>query len=132
MYLEDRNIVLLSKTTVYCAHLGIERIALGLLADNPFPDATPEFFAAAARTLSLGLGRTIAIATPLTGWRKDEVIRRGLDLGVPLEATLSCMNPTGEDGHCGACSKCRERRDAYRVAGIPDPTIYAVQWKRSV
>jgi len=43
---------------------------------------------------------------------------------VPLEYSLSCMNP--RDGlHCGLCSKCRERRDAFDEAGVADPTIYA-------
>jgi 7-cyano-7-deazaguanine synthase len=53
------------------------------------------------------------------------VIRKGAALGVPLELTLSCMQP--RDGqHCGRCSKCRERRDAFRDADIPDPTSYRV------
>jgi 7-cyano-7-deazaguanine synthase len=55
---------------------------------------------------------------------KADVIRLGSALGVPLELTLSCMQP--RDGlHCGRCSKCRERRDAFREAGIEDPTAYA-------
>jgi 7-cyano-7-deazaguanine synthase len=54
---------------------------------------------------------------------KPEVVKLGIALGVPLEFTLSCMNPT--DGrHCGQCSKCRERQDAFRQAGVPDPTTY--------
>jgi 7-cyano-7-deazaguanine synthase len=52
------------------------------------------------------------------------VIRRGASLGVPLELTLSCMNPV-EGGHCGMCSKCRERHLAFKAAGIEDPTRYA-------
>ena len=56
---------------------------------------------------------------------KSDVIRLGVELGVPLELTLSCMNPQ-EGRHCGRCSKCRERRDAFIEAGVDDPTIYAV------
>ena len=48
----------------------------------------------------------------------------GAELGVPFELTLSCMNPSGTT-HCGLCSKCRERRDAFHAAGITDPTTYA-------
>ena len=48
-------------------------------------------------------------------------------LGVPLALTLSCMNPQG-DRHCGRCSKCRERRDAFREAGVADPTDYAARF----
>jgi 7-cyano-7-deazaguanine synthase len=125
VYLTGRNVILLSKAAIYCAQHRIGRVALGPLAGNPFPDATPEFFSTMARALSLGLAHEIAIATPLSEMEKDDVIRLGLQLGVPLELTLSCMNPRG-GRHCGQCSKCRERRDAFRHAGVPDPTEYAV------
>jgi 7-cyano-7-deazaguanine synthase len=124
VYLAGRNVILLSKAAIYCARHGIERIAIGPLAGNPFPDATPEFFAAMARALSLGLAHEITIAAPLIGMDKTAVIELGLELGVPLDLTLSCMNP--RDGlHCGQCSKCRERRDAFNQAGMTDPTRYA-------
>jgi 7-cyano-7-deazaguanine synthase len=125
VYLTGRNIILLSKAAIYCAQHGITRIALGPLAGNPFPDATPEFFETMARALSLGLAQTIQIETPFAGKEKAEVIALGVALGVPLELTLSCMNPKG-GLHCGLCSKCRERRDAFNEAGVPDPTRYAV------
>lgn len=125
VYLEGRNIVLIAKAAVLCAARGIDRLALGPLAGNPFPDATPEFFDAMARAMSLGLARPLAIVAPLAHLHKEEVVKRGLELGVPLELTLSCMNPAG-DTHCGRCSKCRERRDAFRLAGVPDRTTYAV------
>jgi 7-cyano-7-deazaguanine synthase len=116
VYLEGRNIVLISKAAILCARLGIERLALGLLANNPFPDATPAFFDSMARAMSLGLGRPFTIAAPLTSMHKPDVIRLGRKLGVPLELTLSCMNPSG-DRPCGRCSKCRERDDAFREVG---------------
>jgi 7-cyano-7-deazaguanine synthase len=123
VYLEGRNLVLSSKAAVLCARLHVERLALGPLAGNPFPDATPEFIAALSRALSLGLGRDLHVVTPLVTMHKEDVIKLGLELGVPLELTLSCMNPVG-DRHCGQCSKCRERHDAFLAAGIEDPTEY--------
>ena len=123
VYLEGRNLVLSSKAAVLCARLHVERLALGPLAGNPFPDATPEFIAALSRALSLGLGRELQVVTPLVTMHKEDVIKLGLELGVPLELTLSCMNPVG-DRHCGQCSKCRERHDAFLAAGVDDPTEY--------
>ena len=124
VYLTGRNIALLSKTAIHCARNGIDRIALGPLAGNPFPDATPEFFAAMTRALSLGLAHDLVIDTPFAARTKSEVIRFGIDLGIPLAATLSCMRPRDRQ-HCGRCSKCRERRDAFQEAGVVDETRYA-------
>jgi len=127
VYLPGRNVVLLTKAGVIAATRHVSRLVLGPLADNPFPDATPEFFQSMSRTLSLGLKHPIAIDTPFAGLHKHEVIRLGHRLGVPLELTLSCMNPV--DGprplHCGLCSKCRERRDAFAAAEVTDITTYA-------
>jgi 7-cyano-7-deazaguanine synthase len=123
VYLEGRNIVLLSKAAVFAAREGITRVALGPLAGNPFPDATNEFFSAMARALSIGLDHPIDVVTPLATLHKGDVIKLGAALGVPLELTMSCMNPQG-DLHCGKCSKCRERHDGFIEAGIEDPTIY--------
>jgi 7-cyano-7-deazaguanine synthase len=123
VYLTGRNVALLSKVGVYCAQHRIGRIAIGPLAGNPFPDATTEFFAAMARALTLGLAHELVIDAPFALMDKHEVIQLGLRLGVPLEMTLSCMNPR-EGLHCGQCSKCRERRDAFRDSGAPDRTAY--------
>ncbi len=133
VYLTGRNLVLLTKAAVVAARSDAHRIALGPLAGNPFPDARPEFFAAMATALSLGLDHRIEIFTPFLDWEKPQVIRRGVELGVPLELTLSCMNlsagAAGASGalpiHCGLCSKCRERRDAFTEAGVVDPSAYA-------
>ena len=128
VYIDGRNVILLSKAAVYMGAAVRPRpsavtLFIGPLAGNPFPDATAEFFAAIARSLSLGVDLPIAVEAPFRRLDKSDVIRRGVELGVALELTLSCMNP--QDGaHCGACSKCRERRDAFRDAGVPDPTLY--------
>lgn len=136
VYLPGRNIILLAKTAVYAAAAGIARIVVGTLAHNPFPDATPEFRDAVARAVSLGLACPIAIAAPYADVEKADVIRRGAAMRARLDLTLSCMNPQGfatavtptraSAVHCGACSKCRERHDAFIAAGVADPTVYAV------
>ena len=84
VYIEGRNIVLLSKAAVLCARRGITRLALGPLAGNPFPDATPAFFDEMSRALSRGLAHRIAIAAPFAAMHKEDVIRLGVRLGVPL------------------------------------------------
>jgi 7-cyano-7-deazaguanine synthase len=100
-----------------------------------------------ARALSLGLAHDIHIDAPFADKEKSDVIKLGVELGVPLELTLSCMNPhlrraasrrdttsqrllggqAPDIEHCGVCSKCRERRDAFNEAGVEDRTRYAVQ-----
>ena len=125
VHLTGRNIVLLSRAAIHCARHHIGRIAIGQLAGNPFSDATPALFAAMAQALSLGLAHAITIDAPFAGMHKEDVNA----LGVPLELTVSCMNPR-EGRHCGRCSKCRERRDAFIAAGIDDPTSYAERPQR--
>src|SRR5215510_9669183 len=127
VYLPGRNIILLAKAGVFCAAAGLDRLVIGTLAHNPFPDATPEFRSAMASSLSLGLAHRLDVGAPYAGLEKTEVIRRGSALGVPFELTMSCMNPVMQGTvvrHCGECSKCRERHDAFLEAGVADPTEY--------
>jgi 7-cyano-7-deazaguanine synthase len=127
VYLPGRNIILLAKAGVYCAAAGINRLVLGTLGHNPFPDATPEFRSTMARALALGLAHGLQVDAPYAEMSKADVIRRGVALGVPFELTLSCMSPVASPGlprHCGTCSKCRERHDAFVEVGAIDPTEY--------
>jgi 7-cyano-7-deazaguanine synthase len=124
VFLEGRNLTLIAKAAVLCAQRDIGRLVLGPLAGNPFPDARPEFFDAMARAATLGLAHPLAIEAPFLTIRKADVLRRGQKLGVPLEATLSCIAPV-DDNHCGRCNKCRERQEAFREARVPDRTEYA-------
>jgi 7-cyano-7-deazaguanine synthase len=123
VYLPGRNVLLLAKTTVWCALHGVRTIALGTLRGNPFADSSPAFFSGFAAVAGLALGHQLEVVTPFAQWSKAEVLERGRDL--PLEHTFSCVAPVG-DRHCQTCNKCGERRKAFAAAGIDDPTAYAI------
>ena len=76
------------------------------------------------RALSLGMDQPIDIIAPFASASKRDVIRLGSRLGVPWELTLSCMSPVAGQ-HCGRCSKCRERLQAFEAEGLSDPAPYA-------
>ena len=121
-YIPGRNLSLLTKAAMFCARNRIGEIALAPLQSNPFPDARPEFFRAFERAVKLGMELPLRVLTPFEGLEKSAVIRKGRAL--PLELTLSCANPRGSL-HCGSCTKCAERVQGFRAAGIADPTRYA-------
>jgi 7-cyano-7-deazaguanine synthase len=121
--IRGRNLILLSKALVLAAIEGWPTIAMGPLAGNPFPDATPEFFAGLAAVASGALAAPLTIVAPYRDLHKADVIRRGRDL--PLHLTMSCAAPTAAGLHCGACNKCRERVEAFAEAAVEDRTVYA-------
>jgi len=122
VYLPGRNLLLVMKAALWCQLHGIRRLALAVLSSNPFPDATPEFFANLQSTLQLGVGEPLEILRPFSGLKKADVIQLGH--AAPLELTFSCIDPV--DGlHCGACNKCAERKGAFAAVGLPDHTRYA-------
>jgi 7-cyano-7-deazaguanine synthase len=122
VYLPGRNLLLLSKTAVFCALNEIPVIALGPLDHNPFPDATPTFFRQFQQAASRALNHRLRVVTPFRRLTKSQVVRRGAYL--PLHLTFSCIAPRGRV-HCGRCNKCAERKRAFRQARIADPTHYA-------
>lgn len=122
VYLPGRNLLLLAKSSVWCALNDFAVIALGTLKGNPFADSGAEFFNGIASVASLALDRPLSILTPFAGSTKDEVLERGRHLA--LELTFSCIDPD-KGMHCGRCNKCAERRRAFAASGLPDRTAYA-------
>ncbi len=105
VYIPGRNLLLLSKASVYCAARGIETIAIGTLSANPFRDATPDFFSTFSRLASKALDRPIRVIAPFRRWTKYRLIRAHAHL--PLDICFSCLHPAG-DKPCGRCNKCEE------------------------
>lgn len=121
VYLPGRNVILLSKASVFAAMNRISSIEIGTLKGNPFSDSSKTFFNKMSEVLSLALGTELAIHAPFQKLKKDEVILMGKRL--PLESTFSCINPKGYD-HCGECNKCTERKKAFFAVGMVDKTKY--------
>jgi 7-cyano-7-deazaguanine synthase len=120
VWLPGRNALLSLKPLLWCQAHGIAELALATLANNPFADATPEFFAQFA---ALVAGESaVRVTLPFSHLHKDDVLQLGRDL--PLSLTFSCLAPD-RGRHCGQCNKCGERRAAFRRTGLPDATLYA-------
>jgi 7-cyano-7-deazaguanine synthase len=123
VYLPGRNLLLLAKTSVWCARQGLSRVVLGTLRGNPFADSSPQFFAGFGALATAALGHDLRVETPFARLTKAEVL--GLGRGLPLEHTFSCIAPV-DARHCGRCNKCAERRKGFADAGLEDRTSYAV------
>jgi 7-cyano-7-deazaguanine synthase len=97
-------------------------LALGTTADNSYSDGSRDYFDKCEGILRLEAGRPVHILTPLIGMTKADVIRSS-DRAT-LDLSFSCVDPQF-DLHCGRCIKCGRRKEAFRQAGVSDPTRYA-------
>jgi 7-cyano-7-deazaguanine synthase len=122
VYLPGRNLLLLSKSSIWCALNGYPTVALGTLKGNPFADSSREFFGDVESLVRTAVNHRLEIATPFSELEKAHVLERGRQL--QLEHTFSCIDPAA-GGHCGQCNKCAERRRAFAAASIDDVTTYA-------
>ena len=131
-YVPARNTIFLSLALAWAEVLGAGAIALGVNAVDysGYPDCRPEYLAAFERLARLATrvgvesGSAPRIVAPLIGLTKADIVRHGVELGVPFELTHSCYDP--EDGAaCGRCDSCRIRRRGFEAAGVPDPIPYA-------
>jgi 7-cyano-7-deazaguanine synthase len=122
VFLPGRNVLLLAKSLLWCHLHGVPALALGSLQTNPFPDATLAFFQGMQDLVNQAMQGQVEVRLPFGGMKKVAVMKLGE--GLPLEHTISCVSPVN-GLHCGRCSKCGERRDAFADARMQDPTRYA-------
>lgn len=87
-----------------------------------YPDCRPGFVDAMGEAMRQGTFNGVQILAPYTLITKDDIARRGAEMGVDYSLTYSCYK--GGERHCGKCGTCMERREAFADAGIDDPTDY--------
>ncbi len=125
-YVPFRNAHFLSAAVSWAEVIGATAIFIGAVAEDSsgYPDCRPEYYRAFESLIREGTRpeTTIQIVTPVIAMRKSEIVRRGADLGVPLDHTWSCYQL--EDEACGVCDSCRLRFRAFAEAGLRDPIAY--------
>jgi 7-cyano-7-deazaguanine synthase len=132
-YVPARNTVFLACALGLAEVLEAQDVYIGVNAVDysGYPDCRPEFIRAFESLANLATraaveGRRLRIHAPLIDLAKDEIIRRGVALGVDYAVTVSCYQADDAGRACGRCESCRLRREGFRKAGVPDPTNYAV------
>lgn len=120
----NRNMILLSLAAGHAISLQFNTVAYAAHAGDHtiYPDCRPEFADALDRTLKLADWSEITLHRPFVKWSKEDLVRRGKELAVPFEKTWSCY--AGGELHCGKCGTCVERKEAFELVGLLDPTEY--------
>lgn len=123
----NRNAIMLAIAYGIASANGDEAVGTAVHAGDHFiyPDCRPEFINAFAAMQNYALEGVseIALYTPFIGADKAAIVAEAARLGVAFEDTWSCYK--GGDVHCGRCGTCVERREAFDLAGVADPTQYS-------
>lgn len=122
-YVPFRNGLFLASAASMALSNGCEVIYYGAHSDdaagNAYPDCSDAFNEAMNRAIYLGSGEQLRIEAPFVKWTKADVVKKGLELGVPYALTWSCYE--GGEKPCGVCGTCRDRAAAFAANGVPDP-----------
>jgi len=130
-YVPARNTIFLSFALAWAEVLNVSDIFIGINAVDysGYPDCRPEFVGAFEHLASLATkagveGQHLRVHAPLIDLTKDEIIRRGLNLGVDYGLTRSCYDPNESGAACGDCDSCQLRLAGFATVGIEDPAPY--------
>ena len=125
-YVPFRNANLLSIATSFAEAKGAEAIFIGVqsLDYSGYPDCRPQFIEAFQKVIDLGTKEStrIQLKTPFIRMTKTDILRLGMNLGVPYEHTWSCYRNEGKA--CGTCGSCHFRQEAFAAVGKRDPIEY--------
>lgn len=119
-----RNGIMLAIACGIAESFGATRVAIGNHAGDHaiYPDCRATFISAMNEAMAYGTYLGVNIFSPFKGITKTDIARIGHNLKVDWEKTYSCYN--GGKVHCGKCSTCFERREAFHDAEVKDPTKY--------
>lgn len=120
----NRNMVLLSLATAWAVSMKAQHVAYAAHAGDHaiYPDCRPSFVGAMQKAVELCDWHPMQILVPFLAMTKSQIVGMGARLGVPFEKTYSCYK--GGEKHCGKCGTCVERKEAFNLAAVTDPTIY--------
>ena len=127
----NRNAMMLSVAYAVAVAEQANVVAIGVHAGDHFiyPDCRPAFitaFDAMQRIAVEGFGEPqLRLEAPFMYISKDQIVRLGTSLQVPYIDTWSCYK--GGEKHCGTCGTCVERKEAFELAGVIDPTEYQIE-----
>ena len=128
-YVPFRNAHFLSIATSWAEVLGATKIFIGAVWEDSsgYPDCRPEYYEAFNRVIRTGTrpSTDITIETPLIHLSKQDIVRKGIELGAPFDRTWSCYRESGVA--CGVCDSCALRLRAFQLAGVEDPIAYATK-----
>lgn len=127
----NRNSIMLNVAAAWAISLGYPVLAYAAHAGDhaQYPDCRPLFISAMRNLLLYVDWEPLNLLAPFSRKTKAEIVQLGAQLGVPFELTWSCYS--GGDKHCGLCGTDVERREAFRIAGVPDPTEYEASWEQT-
>lgn len=123
----NRNAIMLTVAYGIAAAHGDAAVATAVHGGDHFiyPDCRPAFTEAfdIMQRAALDGYADVRLWTPFVHRSKADIVREGAAHGTPFAETWSCYK--GGAQHCGRCGTCVERREAFDLAGLPDPTAYA-------
>ena len=119
-----RNGIMLSIASGFAESRGAEGLVIAAHSGDHaiYPDCREPFMQAISDAIRLGTYVEIEVLRPFIHTDKTGIARLGAELGVDFARTWSCYK--GGAVHCGTCGTCVERREAFLLAGIADPTPY--------
>ena len=120
----NRNMIMLSIAIGWAISLKYNAVAYAAHAGDHtiYPDCRPKFIQTMQEAAKLCDWNPVLLLAPFSKMKKEEIVRLGSSLKVPFEKTWSCYK--GLTKHCGQCGTCVERKEAFFMAQVQDPTLY--------